>query len=30
MYAQFVSRGEYQVELGGSEEGVEALTVVVE
>jgi hypothetical protein len=30
MYAQFVTRGEYQVELGGAEEGVQALTVVVE
>jgi hypothetical protein len=30
MYAQFVSRGEYQLELSGSEEGVEVVPVVVE
>jgi len=30
MYAQFVTRGEYQVELGGGEEAALALTVVVE
>jgi subtilisin family serine protease len=30
MYAQFVSRGEYQLELSGSEDGVDAVSVVVE
>jgi len=30
MYAQFIARGEYQLELSGSEEGVEAVSVVVE
>ena len=30
IYAQFVTRGEYQIELGASEDSVEALTVVVE
>jgi subtilisin family serine protease len=30
MYAQFISRGEYQLELSGSEDGVEAVSVVVE
>ena len=30
MYAQFISRGEYQLELSGSEDGVDAVSVVVE
>ena len=30
MYAQFLARGDYTVELSGSEEGSEAVAVVVE